>query len=97
MAIALGVATLGWQDSGCRGFSKDIMQIEGPDGQLPSMCQFVTDYKVPLWRRDIMWQWESCIEIPKTPLGSLMAAIVECPTQKLDRLLIAQHGYISGH
>ncbi|KAF4805569.1 hypothetical protein TURU_000522 [Turdus rufiventris] len=47
--------------------SKSIMQIEGPDGKLTSVCPFVTDYKCPLWGRDTMSQWGIQIIIPKTP------------------------------
>ncbi|RMC21800.1 hypothetical protein DUI87_02669 [Hirundo rustica rustica] len=47
--------------------SKNIVQIEGPDGKLANVRPFVADYKAPLWGRDTMSQWGVQLVIPKTP------------------------------
>ncbi|KAF4804848.1 hypothetical protein TURU_004269 [Turdus rufiventris] len=47
--------------------SKSIVQIEGLDGKLASVCPFVMDYKCPQWGRDPMYQWGVKLIIPKTP------------------------------
>ncbi|RMC08875.1 hypothetical protein DUI87_13869 [Hirundo rustica rustica] len=47
--------------------SKSIVHVERPDGKLSSFCQFVIDYKAPLWGRDTMSQWGVKLFIPKTP------------------------------
>ncbi|TRZ05992.1 hypothetical protein HGM15179_021116 [Zosterops borbonicus] len=47
--------------------SKSIMQIEGPNRKLASICPFVGEYKALLWGRDTMFQWGVQLVIRKTP------------------------------
>lgn len=43
--------------------SKDITQIEGPEGQVASIQPFVIDSGFTLWGRDLMSQWGTRMEV----------------------------------
>ncbi|TRZ06185.1 hypothetical protein HGM15179_020922 [Zosterops borbonicus] len=47
--------------------SKNVVQIEGPEGKLASVHPFLAEYKAPLWGRDTMSQWGVQLVVPKTP------------------------------
>ena len=44
--------------------SKDVMQVEGPDGQLSILCPYVINSSFTLWGGDLMSQWGARVEIP---------------------------------
>lgn len=43
--------------------SKNVIQIEGPDGQIASVRPFVINSGFSLWGRDVMSQWGTRIEL----------------------------------
>lgn len=61
MAVTMGAAKCEQLSSGGRGFqlarcSKSIVQIEGPNGQLVSVCPFILNSKFTLWEREAISQ-----------------------------------------
>ncbi|RMC20060.1 hypothetical protein DUI87_00906 [Hirundo rustica rustica] len=65
--------------------SKNIVQIEGPDGKLANVCPFVAEYKASSWGRDTMSQWGVQLVIPKTP-QDFGTSHCGAPTHKLKWL-----------
>ncbi|TRZ11914.1 hypothetical protein HGM15179_015185 [Zosterops borbonicus] len=65
--------------------AKDMVQIEGPNGQLASLRPFVLNYETPLWGRDLMQQWGVTIGFPDPPKVCTVT-IDERPTLKLNWL-----------
>ncbi|TRZ05857.1 hypothetical protein HGM15179_021250 [Zosterops borbonicus] len=63
--------------------SKNVVQIQGPKGQLANLHPFVLKYKEPLLGRDLMAQWGVTMNIPDPSKNFQVAVAEQRPHQKL--------------
>lgn len=61
------VSRIGGTQLACQ--SKRLVQLEGPDGRVATICPFVLDTKFTLCGRDAMSQWGTTITINPKPQG----------------------------